>query len=79
MGRVYMDAMDDPFAGVEREISACPLGRAADAIVVDMHCEATSEKQAMGYFCAAVAPLVVGTPAHVPTSDHRVLAGGSRS
>ncbi len=77
MGRVYMDAMDDPFAGVEREISACPLGDATDAIVVDMHCEATSEKQAMGYFCDGRASLVVGTHTHVPTSDHRILAGGT--
>jgi metallophosphoesterase (TIGR00282 family) len=77
MGRVYMDAMDDPFAGVEREIAACPLGQGADAIVVDMHCEATSEKQAMGYFCDGRASLVVGTHTHVPTSDHRVLAGGT--
>ncbi len=77
MGRVYMDAMDDPFAGVEREIAACPLGQAADAIVVDMHCEATSEKQAMGYFCDGRASLVVGTHTHVPTSDHRILPGGT--
>ncbi len=76
MGRVYMDAMDDPFAGVEREIAACPLGQ-ADAIVVDMHCEATSEKQAMGYFCDGRVSLVAGTHTHVPTSDHRVLAGGT--
>lgn len=77
MGRVYMDAMDDPFAGVEREIAACPLGDAADAIVIDMHCEATSEKQAMGYFCDGRASLVVGTHTHVPTSDHRILSGGT--
>ncbi|MCF8477427.1 MAG: TIGR00282 family metallophosphoesterase [Pseudolabrys sp.] len=77
MGRVYMDAMDDPFAGVEREISACPLGDAADAVIVDMHCEATSEKQAMGYFCDGRASLVVGTHTHVPTSDHRILSGGT--
>jgi metallophosphoesterase (TIGR00282 family) len=76
MGRVYMDAMDDPFAGVEREIVACPLGQ-ADAIIVDMHCEATSEKQAMGDFCDGRVSLVVGTHTHVPTSDHRVLAGGT--
>ncbi|HSS14540.1 MAG TPA: YmdB family metallophosphoesterase, partial [Rhizomicrobium sp.] len=37
MGRVFMDALDDPFAAVERELSACPLGEGADAIVVDMH------------------------------------------
>src|ERR1700682_2223576 len=51
MGRIFMDAMDDPFAAVEREISPAPLRSGPDAIVVDMHCEASSEKQAMGYFC----------------------------
>jgi 2',3'-cyclic-nucleotide 2'-phosphodiesterase len=75
MGRVFMDALDDPFAAVERELNACPLGHGADAVVVDVHCEATSEKQAMGYFCDGRASLVVGTHTHVPTADHRILAG----
>src|SRR4051795_9363927 len=65
MGRVFMDPLDDPFAAVERELSACALKSAADAIVVDMHCEATSEKQAMGHFCDGRASLVVGTHTHV--------------
>jgi metallophosphoesterase (TIGR00282 family) len=77
MGRIFMDPLDDPFAIAERELSACPLRTAADAIVVDMHCEATSEKQAMGHFCDGRASLVVGTHTHVPTSDHRVLSGGT--
>lgn len=77
MGRVFMEPLDDPFAAVDREISACPLKGAADAIVVDMHCEATSEKQAMGHFCDGRASLVVGTHTHVQTADHRVLPGGT--
>ncbi len=77
MGRVFMDALDDPFAAVERELSACLLKAAADAIVVDIHCEATSEKQAMGHFCDGRASLVVGTHTHAPTADHRVLPGGT--
>jgi len=77
MGRIFMDALDDPFAGVERELSACPLGKGADAIVLDMHCEATSEKQSMGYFCDGRVSLVVGTHTHAPTADHRILPGGS--
>ena len=77
MGRIYMDAMEDPFACVEREIEACPLGQGADAIVVDIHCEATSEKQAMGVFCDGRASLVVGTHTHAPTSDHRIMPGGT--
>jgi metallophosphoesterase (TIGR00282 family) len=77
MGRVFMDALDDPFALAERELSACALKTAADAIVLDMHCEATSEKQAMGHFCDGRASLVVGTHTHVQTADHRVLPGGT--
>ncbi|MEA2902915.1 MAG: 2,3-cyclic-nucleotide 2-phosphodiesterase [Alphaproteobacteria bacterium] len=77
MGRVFMDPLDDPFAAVERELEACPLKRAADAIIIDMHCEATSEKQAMGHFCDGRASLVVGTHTHAPTADHQVLASGT--
>ncbi len=77
MGRVFMDALDDPFAAVEAELSACPLGEAADAIVVDMHAEATSEKMAMGHFCDGRASLVVGTHQHVPTADAQILPGGT--
>ncbi len=77
MGRVFMDPLDDPFAAVERELSACPLKGAADAIVIDIHCEASSEKQAMGHFCDGRASLVVGTHTHVQTADHRVLTGGT--
>jgi len=77
MGRIFMDALDDPFAAVERELAACPLGSGCDAAIVDMHCEATSEKQAMGYFCDGRASLVVGTHTHVPTADHRILKGGT--
>jgi hypothetical protein len=77
MGRVFMDALDDPFAAIERELSACPLRSGADATIIDMHCEATSEKQAMGYFADGRASLVVGTHTHVPTADHRILSGGT--
>ena len=77
MGRVFLDPMDDPFAAVEREISACPLGAAADAIVVDVHAEATSEKQALGHYLDGRASLVVGTHTHTPTADQRILPGGT--
>src|SRR4029453_11813359 len=77
MGRVFMDPLDDPFAAIEGELTTCPLKGAADAIVIDMHGEATSEKQAMGFFCDGRASLVVGTHTHAPTADHRVLPGGT--
>ena len=77
LGRVHMDAMDDPFAAVDRELDACPLGAAADAVIVDMHCEATSEKMAMGHYCDGRASLVVGTHTHVPTANAQILNGGT--
>ncbi|MDI3470662.1 MAG: 2',3'-cyclic-nucleotide 2'-phosphodiesterase, Bsub YmdB [Pseudolabrys sp.] len=77
MGRVFMDPLDDPFAAVERELDACRLGKDADAVIVDIHCEATSEKQAMGFVVDGRATLCVGTHTHAPTADHRVLPGGT--
>jgi metallophosphoesterase (TIGR00282 family) len=77
LGRVHMDSLDDPFAAVDHELEACPLGAVADAVIVDMHAEATSEKMAMGHFCDGRASLVVGTHTHVPTADHQILTGGT--
>ena len=77
MGRLYMDALDEPFAAVDRELETCPLGQVADAVIVDFHAEATSEKEAMGHYLDGRASLVVGTHTHVPTADHRVLKGGT--
>ena len=77
MGRTFMDPLDDPFAAVEGELNACPLGEAADAVVIDMHAEATSEKMAMGHFCDGRASLVVGTHSHVPTADAQIFPGGT--
>jgi metallophosphoesterase (TIGR00282 family) len=77
LGLVHMASMDDPFAAVEKQLDACPLGLAADAVVVDMHAEATSEKMAMGHFCDGRATLVVGTHTHVPTGDAQILPNGT--
>jgi len=77
IGRVFMTPFDDPFAVLNRELDACRLRQAADAIVVDFHGEASSEKQGMGFFCDGRASLVVGTHTHVPTADHQILPGGT--
>jgi len=77
LGRIFMDPLDDPFAAVDRELQACPLRQAADAIVIDIHAEATSEKQAMGHFVDGRASLVVGTHTHTPTADHQILPCGT--
>ncbi len=72
-----MGEQDDPFRAIDRELVACPLKQAADAIVIDFHAEATSEKQALAYFVDGRASLVVGTHTHVPTSDDRILPKGT--
>lgn len=77
LGRLFMEPVDDPFGAIDREIEACPLRQAADAIVVDFHCEATSEKLGAGHFCDGRVSLVVGTHTHVPTADHQILPGGT--
>ncbi len=77
MGRVFMDAMEDPFACIDRAVGEAPLGLVSDAILVDIHAEATSEKQALAHHLDGRVSLVVGTHTHVPTADHRVLAGGT--
>jgi len=77
MGAVFMPSLDDPFQAVTRELSACAIGNGCDAIVVDMHAEASSEKQTMGYYLDGKASLVIGTHTHVPTADARVLPGGT--
>jgi len=78
MGQVYMGpALDDPFRAAEAEIEACPLGSGCDALIVDFHAEATSEKQAFGHYVDGRVSLVVGTHTHTPTSDHRIMSGGT--
>jgi calcineurin-like phosphoesterase len=78
MGRVMIEPMlDDPFPVVDRELEACPIGTACDAVLIDFHAEATSEKMAFGHFCDGRASLVVGTHTHVPTADHQILSGGT--
>ena len=77
MGRVFMPELDCPFRAIEAEVAACPLGSGADAILVDFHAEATSEKQALGAFLDGRVSCVVGTHTHAPTADERVLRGGT--
>jgi metallophosphoesterase (TIGR00282 family) len=76
-GRVFMSDLDDPFRAVDREIEACALKRGADAILIDFHAEATSEKQALGHFVDGRASAVVGTHTHVPTADEQILPRGT--
>ena len=75
MGRVFMLAIDDPFAVVLREIDK--LRERARVIFVDFHAEATSEKMAMGWHLDGKVTAVIGTHTHVQTADDRILPKGT--
>jgi metallophosphoesterase (TIGR00282 family) len=77
MARLFMDAMDDPFAAIDKLCKAHHMGRDVNAIVIDIHGEANSEKMAMGYYCDGRASLVVGTHTHIPTADAQILPKGT--
>jgi metallophosphoesterase (TIGR00282 family) len=77
MARLFMDPLDDPFQAAEQLLRAHKLGGNVDAILIDFHGEATSEKMAMGHYLDGKVSLVVGTHTHVPTADHVILPGGT--
>jgi len=78
LGQVFMKRpFDDPFSAIEPVLKAAPLGVQVNAALVDMHCEATSEKMAMGHWCDGKASVVVGTHTHVPTADAMILPRGT--
>ncbi|MBI3452826.1 MAG: YmdB family metallophosphoesterase [Rhodospirillales bacterium] len=77
MTRLFMDPLDDPFAAIEGFFAQHRLRAGVDAILVDVHGEATSEKMALGHLCDGRASLVVGSHSHVPTADAQILPGGT--
>ena len=77
MGRLFMDPLDDPFQQIEALLSAHRLGGNCDAVILDFHGEATSEKMAMGHIVDGRVSLCVGTHTHVPTADHMILSKGT--
>ncbi|MCU0855452.1 MAG: YmdB family metallophosphoesterase [Rhodobacteraceae bacterium] len=78
LGQVFMKRpFDDPFSAIETVLRAHPRGGLVQAALVDIHCEATSEKMAMGHWCDGRASVVVGTHTHVPTADATILPGGT--
>lgn len=77
MGRLFMDPLDDPFAGVQRALLNKKLGEKTDFILIDIHAEATSEKMAIGQHFDGQASMVVGTHSHIPTADAQILPNGT--
>jgi hypothetical protein len=75
MGRVFMNPIDCPFRKADEVLPE--LRKETPIILVDMHCEATSESQAMGWYLDGRVSAVVGTHRHVQTADERVLPGGT--
>ena len=78
LGQVFMKRpFDDPFSAVDQVLRPHPRGGQVAAALIDVHCEATSEKMAMGAFCDGRASIVVGSHTHVPTADAQILPGGT--
>jgi metallophosphoesterase (TIGR00282 family) len=73
-GRVFMRSLDDPFRAVDSVLSGLEEAR---FVMVDMHGEATGEKQALGFYLDGRVSAVVGTHTHVPTADCRILPKGT--
>jgi metallophosphoesterase (TIGR00282 family) len=76
MGRVFLQAIDDPFRVAEREVARVKAA-GAQVIFVDMHAETTSEKMALCYYLDGTVGAIIGTHTHVQTADERILPGGT--
>jgi len=78
LGQAFMKRpFDDPFSAIDAALKPATPGGSAQAVIVEMHAEATSEKMAMGHWCDGRASLVVGTHTHVPTADTQILERGT--
>ncbi len=78
LGQVFMKrAFDDPFSAIDQVLNTHRIGGSVQAALVDIHCEATSEKMGMGHWCDGRASVVVGTHTHVPTGDAQILPKGT--
>jgi hypothetical protein len=76
-GRVFMDAVDCPFRSADALLDQYRLGAGVDALIVDFHAEATSEKAALALYLDGRVSAVLGTHTHVPTADAVILSRGT--
>ena len=74
---LFMSNYANAFSLLNQALERVKLGRDADAILVDIHGEATSEKMALGHFLDGKVSCVVGTHTHIPTADHQILSNGT--
>lgn len=77
VGRVFMEAVDCPLQALESVLEKYSLAKNIDAIFVDIHAEATAEKQSFAYYFDGRVSAIVGSHTHVPTSDERILPNGT--
>ncbi len=78
LGRVFMkQPFDDPFSALDAALKTAPFGGGVDAVIVEIHAEATSEKAGIGYWLDGRASMVVGCHTHIPTADTRILPKGT--
>jgi metallophosphoesterase (TIGR00282 family) len=76
-GAAFMEPLDDPIQGVASALEEAPLRQVADAIIIEIHAEATAEKMTLAHYVDGRATLVVGAHTHIPTADAQVLPGGT--
>ncbi len=78
MLRLFMGiSLDDPFNAIKKFLISEKLGSTCSAILIDIHGEATSEKNAFGHFVDGAVSAVLGTHTHIPTSDYKILPKGT--
>lgn len=77
MGRLFMDPLDCPFRGTADLLTKYRLGVTVNAVVVDFHAEATSEKMAFAHIFDGQVSMVVGTHTHCPSADAQILPNGT--
>ena len=77
LGRLFMKPNEHPFEALDKALASCQLGKDVNAIIVDMHAEATSEKMATGFFADGRVSAVLGTHTHIPTADCMILPNGT--
>ena len=77
LARVFMDCVDNPFTVAIEEVRKDPIGQGVDAIFVDFHGEATSEKMALAHYLDGQITGLIGTHTHMPTADHHIMEKGT--
>ncbi|MDC0073681.1 TIGR00282 family metallophosphoesterase [Alphaproteobacteria bacterium] len=77
LGQVFMNSINSPFEAIDNALKSVLLGSTVDAIFIDFHAEATSEKMAMGHFLDGRVSAVIGSHQQIPTADGRIFRNGT--